>query len=199
MKTRLKNLNLPKSLNDFSNIDTGNITISQWAGAVNFLFVRDHLLIIKRSETMASHKGQLAFVGGHKKESEIEPLDTAIREFTEETGLDGGLLEIIGLSAPVYTQNKNIIFPVVTYIDMNHSEFLNRIESNGEWVEAFLYPVKDLGEVDKWVRGSASQYSIFFHPLIKGNYYAKSGNTSESHLLWGATAQMIWKFFKNYS
>ncbi len=199
MKTRLNNLNLPQSLKDFSSIDTGNITVSQWAGAVNFLFIRDHLLIIKRSETMASHKGQLAFVGGHKKENENEPLETALREFNEETGLSEELPEIIGLGHPVYTANYNIIFPVITYVDMELNKFLESIESNGEWTEALLYPVNDLADIDKWVRGSASEYSIFFHPILKGMYHSKSGNTSESHLLWGATAQMIWKFFKNYS
>lgn len=199
MKSRLEILNLPKSLNDYSSIHTGNIPFSQWSGAVNFLFIRDHLLIIKRSETMASHKGQLAFVGGHRKDNEIEPLETAIREFSEETGLDGSVLEVIGLSEPVYTQNNNIIFPVISYVDMELETFLGSIESNGEWVDAFLYSADELGKGHKWVRGSASQYSIFFHPLVKGCYYSKSGNTSESHLLWGATAQMIWKFFNNYS
>lgn len=199
MKTRLKKLKLPQSIKDFTSIDTGNITVSQWAGAVNFLFIRDRLLFIKRSETMASHKGQLAFLGGHRKESEIEPLETALREFSEETGLDSDLLDVIGLSYPVYTSNYNIIFPVISYIDMGLQEFLDSIESNGEWVEALLYPVSSLAEIDKWVRGDASNYSIFFHPIIKNMYISKSGNTSESHLLWGATAQMIWKFFKNYS
>jgi 8-oxo-dGTP pyrophosphatase MutT (NUDIX family) len=198
MKSQLKKLSLPQSLEEFSTIDTGNITLSQWSGAVNFVFVDDSLLLIKRSETMQSHKGQVAFLGGHKLINETCPITTAKREFEEETGLSSELLSTYGISHPVVTLRSKFIFPVVSYLDMDKRVLLDQIVSNGEWVEAILYPVNELLRPQNWVRGESSAYSIYFHPILHNRYLSKSQDVDKPYMLWGATARMIWKFFKNY-
>lgn len=198
MKSQLSELYLPQTLKELSALETGNQTISQWSGAVNFIFVEDSVLLIKRSETMKSHKGQIAFLGGHRLKVESNPIDTALREFEEETGLSASKLTTFGLSHPVKTLRSRYIIPVVSHIDMNKNELLKNVVSNGEWVEALTYPISEILDESKWVRGKSSSYSIYFHPILQKTYQSKSQDVDVSHLLWGATARMIWKFFKNY-
>jgi 8-oxo-dGTP pyrophosphatase MutT (NUDIX family) len=203
MITHLKNLGLPQSIESFTDSDTEKNKLLQWSGAVNFLFVRDHILLIKRSESMQSHKGQLSFIGGHRKAQEVDPILTAKREFIEETGLTDHLLTVIGLTEPVFTSYNQLIFPVLSYVDLNPTQFLTSLRSNGEWDEALMFPYQQLRDHSLWTQGegvmsSTEPSSILFYPLIPESYQAKSGQTKNSHLLWGATAKMIWKFFKKY-
>ena len=44
-----------------------------WQGVVLLILFQHRILLIKRSEEVPSHKGQLAFMGGHKIESETDP------------------------------------------------------------------------------------------------------------------------------
>ena len=46
------------------------------------------ILLTHRSPTMRSHSGQIAFPGGRVDATDINPVDTALREAWEETGLD---------------------------------------------------------------------------------------------------------------
>jgi 8-oxo-dGTP pyrophosphatase MutT (NUDIX family) len=56
----------------------------EWKGAVLFLCNEEHVFFIKRSEGMPTHGGQIAFIGGHKKNSEFDPWHVIQREFEED-------------------------------------------------------------------------------------------------------------------
>lgn len=195
----LSSLNLPKNLE--ISADGENKLESLWTGAVVFLFVQDNLLLIKRSETMPSHRGQMAFVGGHKQGDE-NPWETAQREFNEETGLSQDLLNFEGVLDLVQTSTRSRIFPVVCSLDMEPSDFISKIESNGEWDEAILYPFKNLLRFKRWsfAKGVMEKHErlIKFYPIMRNNYISSSGDVDRNHLLWGATAKMIWNFFNYY-
>lgn len=204
----MQNINLSQNISELIDlcrgIDTEIKSISQWSSAVNFLFVQDNLFLIKRSEHMSSHKGQLAFVGGHRHETETDPIVTAQREFQEETGIDSNLLQTYGLSYAVRTTSHKVIIPVVSYLEMDPKSFLNTISSNGEWTNGILVNHKDITRWDYWVRANATYEnfcsgSVLFFPISSVTYLSKIKNSSDQLLLWGATAKMIWKFFKNYS
>ena len=195
--TSLFSLNLPKDL--IPSAKSKDIPVKDWAGAVVFLFVRDFLLLIKRSEDMPSHRGQIAFVGGHKALGET-PIQTAMREFEEETGFDSSVLELIGVLEPVRTASKSSIIPCVYYVDSDPELFIKSIKSNGEWSEAMLVPFKDLWDYERWtfaksLRGDDKNL-ILFYPIMRNSYISTSGEAGKDHLLWGATAKMIWNFFK---
>jgi 8-oxo-dGTP pyrophosphatase MutT (NUDIX family) len=203
MNTHLDKIKLPQNLTELMAIDTENIDISKWSGAVNFLFAQDHLFLIKRSETMLSHKGQIAFLGGHKKDNEVDPIKTAKREFEEETGLSSEILNIIGLSHPTRTSGRSIIIPVVSFIDTAPEVFLNQVTSNGEWTDAMVVPVSYLKNKEYWVSGNAyydnkALSKVLFFALEATDLVTKRPRDNRDYILWGATAKMIWKFFKNY-
>jgi 8-oxo-dGTP pyrophosphatase MutT (NUDIX family) len=186
----LKKLNLSQNLEE-----------CKWSGAVNFLFVRDHILLIKRSEQMPTHAGQLAFAGGHRNKSEVNPIDTALRELNEETAIDLSKVNTIGILGSVNSSSISKIIPVISYIDADPKILVNELKSNGEWDEAILVPIEYFRDMNRWSYGISTrenkEYRINFCS-ISSDAFISTNNDSEfkSHLLWGATAQMMWNFFK---
>ena len=173
----------------------------KWSGAVNFLFVRDHILLIKRSEQMPTHAGQIAFAGGHKNDSEMDPIETALRELTEETAIDSSTVNTIGILDPVKTSTQSVIIPVVSHIDVDPCELITKLVSNGEWDEALLVPIEYFEDEARWSYAlsvnATGEYKINFCAIQKGYFLSTSSDPdTEMHLLWGATAQMMWNFFK---
>ncbi|MEX1099918.1 MAG: NUDIX domain-containing protein, partial [Bacteriovoracaceae bacterium] len=164
--------------------------------------VRDHILLIKRSESMPSHSGQIAFVGGHKLAQET-PWATAKREFEEETGLSSEKLMFIGLLDMVKTASQSLISPNLCYFDMDPQLFIKSVKSNGEWSEAILLPFESLQNLKLWTSAKSlrrgSENLILFYPIMRGCYISYSGDNEKDHLLWGATAKMIWNFFNFYT
>jgi 8-oxo-dGTP pyrophosphatase MutT (NUDIX family) len=63
------------------------------------LFERDHemhVIFIRRSDEVASHRGQVAFPGGRVDAVDNTLIDTALREAHEEVGLHPTLVEVLG-------------------------------------------------------------------------------------------------------
>jgi 8-oxo-dGTP pyrophosphatase MutT (NUDIX family) len=63
------------------------------------LFERDremHVIFIRRSDEVASHRGQVAFPGGRVDPVDNTLIDTALREAHEEVGLHPTLVEVLG-------------------------------------------------------------------------------------------------------
>jgi 8-oxo-dGTP pyrophosphatase MutT (NUDIX family) len=55
-----------------------------------------HVLYIRRSDHVASHRGQVAFPGGRVDPVDVTLLDAALREAHEEVGLHPSTVEVIG-------------------------------------------------------------------------------------------------------
>ncbi len=172
--------------------------VDNWAGAVVCLVTNEHLLLIERSEQMPSHRGQLGLIGGYRQKAEVSPVEVALREFKEETSFESKDLEVIGLLPPVFTSFDNQVIPVL----VNYSgglDILSQINSNGEWSDAFLVPLRKLGEIESWNyawrHSENSNGSLLFYTLLAHNYLAKESNQANK-LLWGATARMVWNFLR---
>jgi 8-oxo-dGTP pyrophosphatase MutT (NUDIX family) len=172
---------------------------TEWVGAVNFVFVQDYIFLILRSDTMPSHAGQIAFVGGHKSLDEIHPIVTAKREFEEETGMTSSVLRDLVVLEPVVTSKLRRIYPVVSWVDMKPQKFIEGVKSNGEWDNAYLVPTSYLFNASHWSRGSMERgksYDVFFCPIPKVSVLEKNPDDEHKVILWGATAKIIWNFFK---
>jgi 8-oxo-dGTP pyrophosphatase MutT (NUDIX family) len=173
---------------------------NEWKGAVLFLCNEDYVFFIKRSENMPTHGGQIAFVGGHKKESETNPWCVAEREFEEETGFEKKSIEFLGYLPLVLTARLQPIVPVMGKLLIDTNIFLENISSNGEWDECLLYPWTELRVEKNWEfawRNGYSQSPVLFHPMRRGNFIPKN-QSENAHLLWGATAFMVWDFLRLY-
>lgn len=174
--------------------------LDQWKGAVLFLIDNKYVYLIKRSEDMPSHSGQIGFIGGHKKVYESSPTDVAVREFIEETSLDSTTIKTLGFLKPVYTARHWPIVPVLAELLIPSSDFLTKIKSNGEWDYLLAYSWENLIREDSWSfawRNGLFKSPVLFHHINKSSYLS-SGRSDTDMILWGATAQMIWNFLRSY-
>jgi 8-oxo-dGTP pyrophosphatase MutT (NUDIX family) len=71
------------------------ILIADGAGGPEILFV-------ERPTTMRTHAAQIAFPGGAADPEDADLADTALREAYEETGVDRGGIEVLGVLPPAH-------------------------------------------------------------------------------------------------
>ncbi|MDA3147660.1 CoA pyrophosphatase [Leucobacter sp. UCMA 4100] len=72
------------------------------------------VLLLQRAARMRHHPGQIAFPGGGLEPQDDGPIDAALREAEEETGLDPSGVEVLGTlpKVPIPVSN-NLVTPVV--------------------------------------------------------------------------------------
>lgn len=139
------------------------------------------VLLMRRSDTLRHHAGQISFPGGGAEPGDAGPVETALREAEEETGLDPAGVEILGMlpkmEIPV---SNNLVTPVVgwwthpTPVSADHSES----------VEVFRAPVSEmLHPNNRWTslvsRGSDSFRGAAFELRPQG------------HIVWGFTGILL--------
>lgn len=149
---------------------------------------------------MPTHGGQIAFVGGHKKPHETDAWIVAQREFEEETHLKADVLEYVGCLPVVMTARLQPIVPVLAKLRIPTAQFFEEVKSNGEWEDILAYPWEELLKEENWEfawRQGYGKSPVMFHPIKSGSYLPLEKNL-KPHLLWGATAGMIWSFFRMY-
>ncbi|MCI1255469.1 MULTISPECIES: NUDIX hydrolase [Corynebacterium] len=72
------------------------------------------VMLTHRTPTLRSHSGQLAFPGGHRESVDADPVATALREATEETGLDPSGVTPLAVLDPLYIDRTNhAVVPVI--------------------------------------------------------------------------------------
>jgi 8-oxo-dGTP pyrophosphatase MutT (NUDIX family) len=173
----------------------------EWKGAVLFLCDEKFVYLIRRSEEMPTHGGQMAFVGGHKKLDELDAWETVQREFEEETSHSRTIIEFLGFLPVVWTARFQPIVPVVAKLLIPAQDFLYSAKSNGEWVDIMSHPWEKLKDELSWNfawRVGHSKSAVMFHTLKTRSYQSPHGN-ERAHLLWGATAGMIWELLRIYN
>ena len=172
----------------------------EWKGAVLFLACETHVFIIKRSELMPSHAGQIAFFGGNRRSDEKTPTETACREFVEESGLSLNDIKVHGVLTTVWTARGQIVVPVLAEWKKDADSFFKEVKSNGEWDQCFAVPWSILTDENRWdyaQRIVTQNTPVLFFPF-KSVEVSGSHPSLHSHLLWGATARMIWDFLRLY-
>jgi 8-oxo-dGTP pyrophosphatase MutT (NUDIX family) len=73
-----------------------------------------YLLFTRRSDKVATHKGEISFPGGARNHDDESSEATALREAAEEIGINPETVEILGLLDDCFTVSSNyVIAPVV--------------------------------------------------------------------------------------
>jgi 8-oxo-dGTP pyrophosphatase MutT (NUDIX family) len=147
-----------------------------------------HIVLIKRTETVKEHKGQISFPGGARDNSDHTLLDTAVRESHEEIGLRPGDIEVIGeLDDEITTTSNYIVTPFVAVIPWPYRFTINKAEVD-EIIEA---PIAALLSRD------CLKPDI---ETLDGGIVVDSYNYHyDGRLIWGATARILNKFLALYS
>jgi 8-oxo-dGTP pyrophosphatase MutT (NUDIX family) len=74
------------------------------------------VLLLQRSADMRSHAGQPAFPGGRIDPSDAGPVEAALREATEETGVDPAGVEVLATLPDLWIPpSRSVVTPVVAW------------------------------------------------------------------------------------
>lgn len=100
------------------------------------------VLLLARASTLRSHPGQVAFPGGRIDPADTGPVDAALREAQEETGLDPAGVEVLGtLETIPLAYSMHLVTPVVGW--WRHPTPI-RVVDEAESADVFRVPVADL-------------------------------------------------------
>ena len=75
-----------------------------------------HLILTVRTAHLPTHKGQISFPGGSLHDLET-PIEAALREASEEIGLDSSLVNVLGLLDDVWTPQGFHVTPVLGLLE----------------------------------------------------------------------------------
>jgi 8-oxo-dGTP pyrophosphatase MutT (NUDIX family) len=152
------------------------------AAVLIFLYTVDsiiHTVFIQRPEYKGVHGGQISFPGGKKEPDDKDLLYTALREASEETGIDPNDLQIIGTLTPLYIPVSNIVVtPFVGWFE-NKPEFKPEAGEVVFLIEADIRSFLDYSIIKSRpfeIRGETFDIKYFDY---KGN------------VIWGATAMIF--------
>ncbi|MFH0814183.1 MAG: CoA pyrophosphatase [Pseudomonadota bacterium] len=138
-----------------------------------------YLLFTKRTEKVADHKGQISFPGGVRDKNDESLEITALREASEEIGIDGDKVEVIGLLDDCTTVSTNyVITPVVGVFSSLPTLTVNQEEVS----EIIEVPLSLLHDSFKGKNG-ANKYIPGYPEFHYGQ-----------HIIWGATARILYQF-----
>ena len=137
-----------------------------------------HVVLTKRSSALKHHPGQIAFPGGKQDAGDADIVATALREASEEIGLDPVNVEVMGQMPPHETVTGFMVTPVVARI----RQPFTAVPEPGEVDEVFQVPLDHLMDPARYLiqsrhwRGSRRYY----YTVPFGPYY-----------IWGATARIL--------
>lgn len=101
------------------------------AGVIIPLFEKDgaiHVLLTLRTESVATHKGQISFPGGAWEPGDDSILATALRETEEEVGIKPEDFEIIGELDDVVAVSDHLVTPFVGFFPYPYEFKISDIE-----------------------------------------------------------------------
>ncbi len=157
---------------------------SRKAGVLILLYPKDgrlRVLLTRRTESVLHHRGQISLPGGERHPGESLEA-AALRETSEELGLDLGAVRVLGKLTPLYIPPSNYcVYPTVAYVDSP----LELRPQPDEVAEVIEPPVDHLADPG-CVRRETRRYGGQDHDVPFYEY--------EGHKIWGATAMVLAEF-----
>ena len=136
------------------------------------------LLFTRRTERLARHSGQISFPGGRSEADDLSPVETALRETFEETGIAPSFVTVAGYLDRYLTGTGFDIQPVVGVV----KDGFVLTPDPREVAEIFEVPLAFLADPANRRRESREVGGR------KRSFYAFSYGR---HEIWGATAAIV--------
>jgi 8-oxo-dGTP pyrophosphatase MutT (NUDIX family) len=144
------------------------------------LIVRDRpsLLFTRRTESLARHSGQVSFPGGRSEAGDLSPVETALRETFEETGIAASHVTVAGYLDRYLTGTGFDIQPVVGLVADSFAlkPDPREVDAVFEVPLGFLLDPANLRHEARLIAGRERRFFAF---------------TYQGHEIWGATAAII--------
>lgn len=135
------------------------------------------LLFIEKSAQLRHHAGQMAFPGGRAEPEDDGPVDTALREASEEAAVDPGTVEVLGVLPTAHVAASQ--FDVSCVVGWWRSPHEVYAADPGEVAAVHSIRVRDLVEPAR--RGSVEYRSGLHGPAFHvGELF-----------IWGLTAHLL--------
>jgi len=141
------------------------------------------VLLTQRHPDLKHHGGQVSFPGGRIETGDSGPVEAALRETREETGIDEGLIEVLGFLENYRTLTGYSVSPVVGLVDPDY-----RLQPDPREVDAvFEVPLGFLMDPRNRVRRTRRffGYEVGYFEI-----------TWDDYRIWGATASMLIEFLE---
>lgn len=136
------------------------------------------VLFTRRTDKLRHHAGQISFPGGALEEGDAGPVEAALRETREETGMDTDDIEILGFLDTYLTITSFAITPVVARVPPGKPLCADPTEV-AELFEVPLGHLLDPANVRRHV-GQRGELRVQYYSIP---YEGKN--------IWGATAGML--------
>jgi 8-oxo-dGTP pyrophosphatase MutT (NUDIX family) len=137
------------------------------------------VLLLERAHTLGSHPGQVAFPGG-SIDAEETPVQAALREAVEETGLDADGVEVLGMLQELGLAHSN--FLVAPVLGWWRSPSPVRVVDYAESAQVFRVPVRDLLDPDNRVMATVHR---------AGRTFDSPAFTVNGVVVWGFTGIVL--------
>lgn len=96
------------------------------------------VLLTQRKMNLKHHPGQISFPGGRRDAIDRNAVDTALRETSEEIGIEASNVEIIGQLSPIYVVVSNYwVEPIVGYLQTPQNLKINPEEVETVFTQPF--------------------------------------------------------------
>ena len=136
------------------------------------------VLLTRRSDSLRSHTGQVAFPGGRQDPGE-RPWETALREAHEEVGLEPHFVSLAGLSTPYETGSGYLITPVVGFVRPGFQLAPNPGEVADIFETPFGFLMDPANYEEREGRAPSGEVRRFY------------ATTHDDRYIWGATAGIL--------
>ncbi|KHD84108.1 NUDIX hydrolase [Heyndrickxia ginsengihumi] len=162
-----------------------------------------HILFEVRSQHLKSQPGEICFPGGRVEQTDINYKQAAIRETSEELGINqADIKDVFQLDYHMDSFRKRIVFPFAGYIEANQFQ-----PNCGEVKEIFTVPIShfltvtpDCYTIDFQL---APESSFPFHLINGGKNYKWGQHQKEeyfyyyqNYVIWGLTASILNNFIR---
>ena len=152
------------------------------------------VVLTKRTADLSTHAGQVSFPGGRAEPSDGSAEQTAIREASEEIGLDPAAVRVWGRLPDYLTATGFRISPVIAWVDAQAAAFAH---DQREVAEIFHVPLSFLMDPANHQirllpaeRSPTGELIRFYAMPYRGQALTSPGQTQE-FFIWGATASML--------
>ncbi|MEF8775224.1 MAG: CoA pyrophosphatase [Haloarculaceae archaeon] len=137
-----------------------------------------HLLFTKRADHLQDHPGQMSFPGGGREPEDDSLSDTALREASEEIGLERTEVDWVGRIDDIRTVTRYSVRPHVARIP---DRTYHRCDE--EVAEIAILPIPDLTDPANY---ESERRDHPYYGDTRLHYFYVDGYT-----VWGATARML--------